>query len=389
MYAKTDKDIFRSTDQGAHWTNCSGSLQGKNIYDIVVDPSTPAILYAETLSTQEDLFGRSTDSGAHWTAISADTADTMDTMAIDPTTPTTIYAGDQGGVLRSVDRGAHWKRLSTSGLTDTYVAQIIVDPVKPATIYVGTSHPPGIDSIFRSDDQGSHWTEISKGSLSGVLVLLYLAVDEKGNHTLYAVAPGGIVRSDDNGDHWVPAFTGLAAAQNIWSWCMTVGTVSNATAYAWMRDDNKLFLFRRAAAMTPSIDVTLTLTLNKTQMTVAPRDGSATTVTLDAAPLLGAGNRTLVPLRAIAESFGVTVTWDATAHTATITGGMSSLTLTIGKATAVVNWLDTPIDTNAKVVPLIVAGRMLLPVRFVAESLGATVDYNQATKAITMTYLAY
>jgi len=376
MYAKTNKGIFRSTDQGAHWTNCSGSLQGKNINDIVVDPSTPAILYAQTLSTQEILFWRSTDSGAHWTAISS-----ADTIAVDPATPTTIYAGDLMGVLRSTDRGAHWKRLSASGLTNMFVAQIVVDPVKPATIYVGTAEPPGFFSILRSDDQGPHWTKIWDGS-----ILLHLAVDEKGNRTLYAATAGGIVRSDDNGDHWASAFTGLTA-QNIWLWDMTVGTGSNATAYAWRTDDNKLF--RRAAAMIPSIDVTLTLTVNDKQMTVAPRDGSATTVTLDAAPLLGAGNRTLVPLRAIAESFGVTVTWDAKTRAATITGGTNTLKLTLGKATAVVNGLDTPIDTNAKVVPLIVAGRMLLPVRFVAESLGATVNYNQVTKTITMTYLAY
>jgi len=375
MYAATDKGIFRSTDQGAHWTNCSGSLQGKNINDIVVDPSTPAVLYAKTLSTQGALFWRSTDSGAHWTAISADV------MAVDPTTPTTIYAGDIMGVLRSTDRGAHWKRLGTSGLTDTYVAQIVVDPVKATTIYVGTSHPPGIYSIFRSDDQGSHWTKIW-----GQSILLQLAVDAKGDRTLYAATAAGIVRSDDNGGHWASAFTGLTA-QNIWLWNMTVGTGSNATAYVWRTDDNKLF--RRAAVMTPSLDVTLTLILNDKRMTVAPRDGSATTTTLDAAPLLGTGNRTLVPLRAVAEAFGVTVAWDATARTATITGGISTLKLTIGKATAVVNGMSTPIDTNAKVVPLIVAGRMLLPVRFVAESLGATVGYNQATKTITMTYLAY
>lgn len=68
---------------------------------------------------------------------------------------------------------------------------------------------------------------------------------------------------------------------------------------------------------------------------------------------------------------------------------MNTLKLTLSKATAVVNGLDTPIDTNAKVIPLIVAGRMLLPVRFVAESLGATVGYNQTARTITITYLAY
>ncbi|MFA5789606.1 MAG: stalk domain-containing protein [Caldisericia bacterium] len=44
---------------------------------------------------------------------------------------------------------------------------------------------------------------------------------------------------------------------------------------------------------------------------------------------------------------------------------------------------------NAKVVPLIVAGRMLLPLRFVTESPGATVVYNQTTKTIAATYPAY
>jgi len=381
VFTGTKSDLYRSTDQGAHWANCSSTLQGTTINNIVVDPSTAKVLYA-VMVAPDDGIRRSTDSGIHWTDVSAGLTAGGYTLAIDPTAPATLYAGNQIGVLRSTDRGAHWKRLSTSGLTDTYVTQIVVDPVKPATIYAGTSHPPGIFSIFRSDDQGSHWTKIW-----GESILLHLAVDAKGDRTLYAATATGIVRSDDNGGHWVPAFTGLTAAQNIWLWDMTVGTGSDSTAYAWRTDDNKLF--HRAAVMTPSLDVILTLILNDKQMTVAPRGGNTTTITLDAAPLLGTGNRTLVPLRAIAEAFGVTVTWDATAHTATITGGINNLTLTIGKTTAVVNGLDTPIDTNAKVVPLIIAGRMLLPVRFVAESLGATIGYNQATRTITMNYLAY
>ncbi|MBA4364662.1 MAG: hypothetical protein C0398_01475 [Coprothermobacter sp.] len=72
-----------------------------------------------------------------------------------------------------------------------------------------------------------------------------------------------------------------------------------------------------------------------------------------------------------------------------MTGGLNTIKLTIGEAIAAANGLDTPIDTNAKVVPLIVAGRMLLPLRFVTESLGATVGYNQATKTIATTYPAY
>jgi len=48
-------------------------------------------------------------------------------------------------------------------------------------------------------------------------------------------------------------------------------------------------------------------------------------------------------------------------------------------------WID---DTNHKVVPEIINGRTMLPLRFVAESLGSTVDWNGDTKTITITCIA-
>lgn len=114
---------------------------------------------------------------------------------------------------------------------------------------------------------------------------------------------------------------------------------------------------------------------NDKQMTITPQKGSTTAVTLDAAPVLGAGNRTLVPLWA--------------GRSPRPTGGMSTIKLSPGKATAVVNGLDTPLDMDVKVVPIIVAGRMPLPLRFVAESLRATVGYDRAARTITITCLAY
>jgi len=35
---------------------------------------------------------------------------------------------------------------------------------------------------------------------------------------------------------------------------------------------------------------------------------------------------------------------------------------------------------------MIISGRTMLPVRFVAENLGCKVDWNGATKSITITY---
>ena len=51
------------------------------------------------------------------------------------------------------------------------------------------------------------------------------------------------------------------------------------------------------------------------------------------------------------------------------------------------NGVDTPIDaTNPKVVPEIINGRIMLPLRFVAENLGAKVDWEPSIQTITITY---
>jgi hypothetical protein len=108
--------------------------------------------------------------------------------------------------------------------------------------------------------------------------------------------------------------------------------------------------------------------------------------TLDSPPVIKNG-RTLVPIRAIIEALGGTVGWDATTKKATVTLGKKIIALWIGKNTATVNGVSTLIDsTNAKVVPEIINGRTMLPLRFVAENLGATVGWDQNTQTITITY---
>jgi hypothetical protein len=54
-------------------------------------------------------------------------------IAIDPTTPTTLYAGTDGGVFKSTDRGGSWEVKLSIGS----VAALILDPTTPTTIYAG------------------------------------------------------------------------------------------------------------------------------------------------------------------------------------------------------------------------------------------------------------
>jgi photosystem II stability/assembly factor-like uncharacterized protein len=82
---------------------------------------------------------KSTDGGANWSAANKGlTATDILALAIDPETPTTLYAGTFTlGVFRSTNGGGSWSRLST-GLTAGVVNALVIDPKTPTTLYAGT-----------------------------------------------------------------------------------------------------------------------------------------------------------------------------------------------------------------------------------------------------------
>jgi len=98
--------------------------------------------------------------------------------------------------------------------------------------------------------------------------------------------------------------------------------------------------------------------------------------------------RTLLPIRALVESLGGTITWNGKTRQVGIELNGHSILLTIDKNVALVDGIKTPIDpNNPSVTPIIINGRTYLPLRFVAENLGATVDWDPSTKTITVYYM--
>jgi len=123
----------------------------------------------------------------------------------------------------------------------------------------------------------------------------------------------------------------------------------------------------------------LVLHIGKSMFTV-----NGASKTLDSPPIIK-NSRTLLPIRAIIEALGGTIAWNAVARKVTVTLGTKTLQLWIGKSVATVNGVSTSIDsTNAKVVPEIINGRTMLPLRFVSENLGTTVGWDQNTQTITI-----
>ncbi len=99
--------------------------------------------------------------------------------------------------------------------------------------------------------------------------------------------------------------------------------------------------------------------------------------------------RTVVPIRAIVEALGGTISWDPVQRMVTIELNGTIIKLWIGKPQAEVNgvmkWID---PSNHDVRPIIINGRTMLPIRFIAENLGYTVNWDPVTKTITITYQA-
>jgi hypothetical protein len=103
----------------------------------------------------------------------------------------------------------------------------------------------------------------------------------------------------------------------------------------------------------------------------------------DQKPYADKNNRTLVPVRFVTEALGAEVTWNNDTKTATIKKDGISVDVTIGKKTIVITdakgkKTTKTMDTEA----VTTGGRTMVPVRFVAEALGAYVGYSGYYKTV-------
>ena len=109
-------------------------------------------------------------------------------------------------------------------------------------------------------------------------------------------------------------------------------------------------------------------------------------VEIDVAPIIIEG-RTLLPIRWIAEPLGASVSWDEKEKKVNISLNDIIIELWIGKNLGKINGNFKLIDpNNPKVVPQIINGRTMLPVRFVSENLGCEVQWENDTKVIKIIY---
>lgn len=143
----------------------------------------------------------------------------------------------------------------------------------------------------------------------------------------------------------------------------------------------------RAFADTVSYTVELTIGSKTVYINGSPKE-------MDVAPFIDPKtNRTLVPVRFVAEGLGGKVSWQNREKFVGVLVGNRKVGMWIGKSTAEVTSRPASYEDGYDVIvkkemdqpPVIANGRTMIPLRFVSESVGADVQWDGSAKKITIT----
>ena len=108
-------------------------------------------------------------------------------------------------------------------------------------------------------------------------------------------------------------------------------------------------------------------------------DGKPVEFAENAQPMVYRG-RVMVPMRGIFEALGATLTYDPTTRTVQALRGNEAVELTFGSKIAKKNGAEILLDTP----PMILKNVTYVPMRFIAESLGAKLSYDKANMKLTV-----
>ena len=190
------------------------------------------------------------------------------------------------------------------------------------------------------------------------------------------------VKFETNG---APAIKSVSVSRNNVITAPTAPVKDGFIFDGWYTDKNFATKFDFNTKITKSITLyakwvekaktSIILTIGQKDATI---DGK--TVSNDVAPKI-VNDRTMLPIRFIAEALGAKVDWIEESQTVKITAENIDISLVIGEDFATVNGEKIDLDSPS----FIENDRTYLPIRFVSEKLGADVKWDDATQTITIT----
>ena len=153
-----ERGLFKTTDGGKTWKKTLGDEEWTGVTDIVIDPRNPDWIYAATWQRARKVasyMGGGPGSGIHRSSDGGETWKELKTglpkahmgkigLAISPQQPDVLYAAIElerrtGGVYRSENRGASWKKMSDAVSRATgphYYQELYASPFEFDKIYL-------------------------------------------------------------------------------------------------------------------------------------------------------------------------------------------------------------------------------------------------------------
>ncbi len=195
----------------------SSSSFTNSIVSLAIDPQTPSILYA---GTYQNVLFKTMNNGDTWNSSSNGLAFDAVALDIDPTTTTTLYAGttnntdplnpQPGAVYKSIDGGNNW---NVTTLANRFITSIRIDPIMTSTIWAGSVDVNSmgiIGGVSKSTNSGSTWTDKNTG-LPLTPRVTSLAIDPLNTLTVYAGTNAGVFKRTTAEGSWNAMNTGLAS----------------------------------------------------------------------------------------------------------------------------------------------------------------------------------
>ncbi len=227
--------LWKISDGGLTFSSAFEAGQSSAVGAIAIDPRNPQHVvigtgepFPRNTADAGDGLWSSNDGGTHWRHLGLEKSGSIAKILFDPRDPRRMLVavmgdefgpGDERGIYRSTDGGAHWTRTLFVNPT-TGGSDLALDVGNPSVVYAGVydylrkpwtfrSGGPG-SGLYRSHDFGKTWARLTGPHLQNGLPeapidRVGVSVCASNPRIIYALVPsrtGLLYRSTDGGDRW-------------------------------------------------------------------------------------------------------------------------------------------------------------------------------------------